>query len=396
MGGIDGYTKLLLHFNGTDGSTTFTDEMGHSFSGAGNAQLDTSRKVFGTASLKLDGAGDWISSPDSADWAFGLGDFTIDFWLTLASITAEYYALGFFRQYVAAVSQVFFGFVPPPNGGQLVFWASTGSPATYQARYSVAWAPQILTPYHLALVRQGTNIFFFIMGVRQTLTITNPVGSNSLPDPTAALDIGRYNDSGGSGSFSGWIDEFRVSKGIARWTSDFTPPGVEYSNPVAFTKNFSESMGVADSFGRGSARRFVESISASDRLKKASARQVRDSLSMNETIRRQAGRRFFEGITIGEDYGRRLSLKRTVQDQVNLTEVGAKNVEVTLEDSVTTADAAGKGVGRTFTERISVKEAFVSAFRWLKDLLNPKTWSKSTRQASTWQKSARDNSTWEK
>lgn len=395
MGGVDGYTKLLLHFNGTNGSTTFIDEMGHAVSGTGNAQLDTSRKVFGTASLKLDGVGDWISVADSIDWAFGTEDFTIDFWITFASLSVEYYSAGFFRQYVAAVAQVFFGWVPGATN-KLLFWASTGSPATNQASYEVAWTPSLLTPYHLAVVRSGSNLFFFINGVKQTLTVNTAIGTNSLPDVAAVLDIGRYNDTGGSGSCQVWIDEFRVSKGIARWTKNFTPPDAEYSVPVAYSKNFAESVGIVDALRRGRSKNFSEVISASEGLKKATGRQVQDALAMNETLRRGAGRRFSEGITVGEDYGRRLNLQRTVEDQVGLVEVGAKEVSFFFEETVSVIDTFRRQATKTFTEQFSVKDTFAAAFRWLKDTLNPKTWSKSTRPASTWQKDARNNKTWER
>src|SRR3990167_5725818 len=75
----DSYTQLLLHCDGVDAATTFTDEIGKAVTANGNAQIDTAQKKFGTASGLFDGTGDYLSLADSDDWNFGAGDFTIDF-----------------------------------------------------------------------------------------------------------------------------------------------------------------------------------------------------------------------------------------------------------------------------------------------------------------------------
>ena len=80
--GIDQYTKLMLHFDGPNGSRTFTDSdlTPKTVTGHGDAQISTAYSEFGGASLKLDGSsGSYLSAPASPDWNFS-GDFTIDFW----------------------------------------------------------------------------------------------------------------------------------------------------------------------------------------------------------------------------------------------------------------------------------------------------------------------------
>src|SRR3972149_9214360 len=67
---IDSYTKLLLHMDGANGSTTFTDEMGQAVTANGNAQISTAQSKFGGASGLFDGTGDYLSVPASADWDF--------------------------------------------------------------------------------------------------------------------------------------------------------------------------------------------------------------------------------------------------------------------------------------------------------------------------------------
>lgn len=70
---------LLLHCDGTDGSTTAIDSSNsaHTLTAVGDAQLDTAEKKFGTAAALFDG-NDYFTIPDSSDWDFGTGDFTIE------------------------------------------------------------------------------------------------------------------------------------------------------------------------------------------------------------------------------------------------------------------------------------------------------------------------------
>ena len=75
----DIYTKSLLHFNGADASTTFTDESGKAWTASGHAQIDTAQSVFGGASGLFDGTDDYIYAADSDDWNLGTLDFTVDF-----------------------------------------------------------------------------------------------------------------------------------------------------------------------------------------------------------------------------------------------------------------------------------------------------------------------------
>ena len=88
--GIDADTKLMLHFNGADTSTTFTDDSpsAHTVTAFGDAQLDTASKKFGTASYMGDDAGtnDYATVPDSADWDIwgsNADNNTIDMWISL-------------------------------------------------------------------------------------------------------------------------------------------------------------------------------------------------------------------------------------------------------------------------------------------------------------------------
>ena len=212
----DSYTKLLLHCNGADASTTFTDEAGKTVTAVGTAQLDTAQKKFGTASGLFDGDSDCLTLADSADWAFGAGNFTIDFWIRHAVLPAVNDYL--FFQYVDADHYLNFYFTA---GKKLGLYDAADS-VELLTTDALTWV--VDTWYHIAVVRNGANILIFQDGVSKALTGTQ-IGATTLTDFAGTLYIGNNAD---TRFFNGWIDEYRVSKGIARWTANFTPPVAEY------------------------------------------------------------------------------------------------------------------------------------------------------------------------
>ena len=85
-------TAFLAGYNGTNGSTSFTDEssVGRALTTGGNAQISTAQSKFGGSSLLLDGTGDYCEAADSADWAFGSGQFTIEAFLRKTDSDSEF------------------------------------------------------------------------------------------------------------------------------------------------------------------------------------------------------------------------------------------------------------------------------------------------------------------
>jgi len=238
MPGIDSFTKLLLHCNGADTSTSFPDSSfsAHSVTANGNAQVDTAESQFGGASALFDGSGDFLEVPDNADWAFGTGDWTIDFWVRFNSVS------GFqFLYHQGTTNDRLTFFKDPTNAIQFVSTVGGTNIANFETPASVVttnvW-------YHIALVRSGNDQFIFIDGVSQSLTITtDPDSSTDYPDLSQTLQIGRNE----FGNFlNGWVDEYRVSKGIARFTSNFTPPTQEYSEDQ-LTIDINETILINDS-----------------------------------------------------------------------------------------------------------------------------------------------------
>lgn len=214
------YTVFLLHCDGNDTDTYFEDsEKNHIITTNGDAQVDTAQKVFGTGSLLLDGTGDYLSTPDNADWNFGAGDFTIDLRVRFNSVASSQ---TFASQYDSATEFWWFGWT---TDNELKFQTKTaGAPGGQAGNYYCSFTPDVNTWYHIAIVRSGSSCYMFVGGVSQSVTQT--YAWDTLPDLTGDLNIGRYG--GATNYVNGWLDEIRISKGIARWTATFTIPSSAY------------------------------------------------------------------------------------------------------------------------------------------------------------------------
>jgi len=194
--------SLLLHGDGTNGSTTIVDSSPSpkTVTAVGNAQISTAQSKFGGASLAFDGAGDVLTIPSNAAFALGTGDFTVEAWV---------YHTGAVNQAIVSFNNFHFVY---GIAGYLRFFNAT-SPSVIDATVSYidnAWA-------HVAVVRSGANITLYQNGVNVGSGATSVNYVN-----TANINIGAYI---GTASFwQGYIDDLRITKGVARYTSNFTPP----------------------------------------------------------------------------------------------------------------------------------------------------------------------------
>ncbi len=227
----DSYTKALLHMDGSDASTTFTDESGKTWTANGNAQIDTAQSKFGGASGLFDGTGDYVDTPDSADFDFGSGDFTIDLWIKRGADGVTQYFAGQGNSSATISTTSFQCGVESTNKLAFYFmWGAGG--ADYSGCISTTSITVASGWVHVAFVRNGNTFTQYINGTADgTINLTGKTMNNSAYK-FAFGRIGEY----ASNTWNGWLDEIRVSKGIARWTANFTPPTSAYA-PAA-TSNF--------------------------------------------------------------------------------------------------------------------------------------------------------------
>lgn len=204
-------TTLLLHFDGSNGSTTFTDSSASNLTvtGSGSPVISTAQSKFGGSSLYLDGSSS-LGISDSSAFNFGTGDFTIDFWLyadQAASNNQYVYDQGSNNGAFQLLNA--YGY----SGPFLAHWFDYMGVAATTTLADSTWT-------HFAVVRSGTTLTLYKDGVS--------VGSSTDGSTysSTAFKVGRYG--GGGYNYYGYIDEFRVVKGVAVWTSNFTPPTAPY------------------------------------------------------------------------------------------------------------------------------------------------------------------------
>lgn len=203
----------LLHFDGSDGSTTFTDVKGKTWTANGNAQIDTAQSKFGGASGLFDGAGDYITTPDSADFAFGAGDFTVEFRLRPAAVGTTQQIIG---QWISGGTawHILLG----PDGA--IGFNSNGVSVCNSS-------PTLLsnnTWYAVAVSRVAGTAYLFINGA----LADSASDSATYPDSADAVVIGRNNDSSGVWYYNGHIDDLRITKGVGRYAGAYTPDSAAF------------------------------------------------------------------------------------------------------------------------------------------------------------------------
>ena len=199
--------ELLLHMNGANDGTTFTDsgKTGHVFTVNGNSHTDTAIKKFGASSAQFDGSGDTLSLASHADFQFGTEDFTVELQVYLTDLTGYQYLL-----YHWGSNN---GWAIRNYNGALQF-SHMGSDTASSIGITVdTWT-------HIAVCRVGTTVKMYVDGV-EGLSYT----------ASEDMSSGHVLYIGGAGIYEsiGYIDEVRINKGTAYYTSAFTAPAAAYS-----------------------------------------------------------------------------------------------------------------------------------------------------------------------
>jgi len=198
--------SLLLRGDGTNGSTTFTDGGPNSFTitANGTAQISTAQSKYGGASMYFPGTNAYLSTPSNAAFQFGTGDFTIEFWVYLSGSGS------LFSNSTSSLGSNCLN-CRLYSYGTLDFYTSGGAEYT-----SLTSAVTASTWTHLAFVRSGNTVTIYKNGTS--------IGSNANWGINLNL-TNFYINGGRDGNGQKYYDDFRITKGIARYTSNFTPPG---------------------------------------------------------------------------------------------------------------------------------------------------------------------------
>jgi len=210
-------TSLLLNFTNAG---IYDSAMINDLETAGNAQVSTTQKKYGTASMYFDGTGDYLIMPDTLTGKFGTGDFTIEYWDyhgtqgtnyasqvgTLSSGTgAGTWRFGTFGNNTG----LYFSYHNGTSFVDVTFGSGTYNDSTWR---------------HFAISRQSGTLRAFVNGtqVGTNQTVTQDLNSSNRVVIGAELTTPTY--------FTGYIDDLRITKGYARYTANFTAPTAALPN----------------------------------------------------------------------------------------------------------------------------------------------------------------------
>lgn len=221
---------LLMHMDGANGSTTFTDEVGKSVTRSGtSATISTAAAApltGNSASALFTGATGYLTTPNHADFAFGSGEFTIEMWVnptdfatyrTLFSKRLTNAGLGPIQIMVRTDGYITLSTSANGTSGNLFLTASGAGTQLVAGTWS-----------HVAVTRYGGNLYLFVNGI---LAASGALTTSLVVNTYAVLiggDINAYY-------FKGKIDEVRVVKGEAKYLSSFAVPTFPFSSGSAAT-----------------------------------------------------------------------------------------------------------------------------------------------------------------
>ena len=205
--------SLLLHGNGTNGSTTITDSSPtpKTVTAVGNAQISTAQSKFGGASIAFDGSGDRLTTPSDNAFALGTDNFTVEAWVYEA-VRPVFPTVIEIGNHLAATGIIFL----TNNGGGLAGIYSGGFYAMTATGSLTAWN-------HYAWVRSGNFVQTFVNGIGGTASSF----TNNLTNITT-ITVG--SQAGGISNYelNGYIDDLRITKGVARYTANFSVPTAQF------------------------------------------------------------------------------------------------------------------------------------------------------------------------
>jgi hypothetical protein len=202
--------SLLLHGDGANGSTTITDSSPSpkTVTPVADAKISTAQSKFGGSSIVFDGTGDRLNCPIIN---FQLDKFTIETWAYFNSVSGFRVLAGNWKneQLILAQSNTNLEFYWAPFNVGLALVSASGLVVSQ-------WQ-------HLAVSKDGSTFRLFINGV----LVNSATSAQSISASTTNFLIGTYPDIAGlpaGNNYNGFLDDFRITLGVARYTANFTPP----------------------------------------------------------------------------------------------------------------------------------------------------------------------------
>ena len=209
--------SLLLHMDGADGSTAFTDssQRPKTVTAVGDAKISTAQGLFGGASGYFDGSGDYLIFPHGPDFDFGTGAFTIEFFLYRTGGTPCVLVSSRESLTQGAKGQLEIGI---NASNTLYFYDGKNTFASSLSIQNNVWS-------HCVFCSSGNGPVSIFIGGALAFSGTCETGWTY----TSNWMVGRWAG-GAQYSYQGYLRELRITKGVARYTTNFTPPDAPFLN----------------------------------------------------------------------------------------------------------------------------------------------------------------------
>jgi hypothetical protein len=250
--------SLLLHFNGSNGSTVFVDNspVTKSVTSNNGAAISTAQSKFGGASVYFDGTNDYLSIANNSAFDLSSGDFTVEFWFRTSTLSLP-------SSHAVLVGQMSY-----TSAGWGIWQYSSTTVYVYIGTGFAIQTPSVFTStstwYHIALVKNGTganSLKLYVDGTVQAQGNYTPTYASSYP----LLIGGITTATGWNNDFysNGYIDELRITKGIARYTGSFTPSTSEFPNNIDSTQLQTKYIGLVGGLNDSTVDYGIEKLSDS-------------------------------------------------------------------------------------------------------------------------------------
>jgi len=178
----------------------------------GNTQISTAQNQFGGSSIAMDGSGDYMRIQDTGNnLDFGTGDFTVEWWQYLTSL--DRFAIDFRAGSSSTDKILLYSYPSDGSADDLYLWTTANRISAFNCLSANQWQ-------HIALVRESSNTRLYVDGTQFGGTYSD---SNNYQHSEVRI----WHNSIGAENYTppGYVDEFRISKGFARYSgSSFTVP----------------------------------------------------------------------------------------------------------------------------------------------------------------------------
>ncbi|RMD46230.1 MAG: LamG domain-containing protein, partial [Aquificota bacterium] len=204
---------LLLHLN-----DKVEDDSGNAYHEIAQNGADTQADSGGPALDReglFDGVDDYVVVDDSAEWAFGINNFTISFWAKINSFNVLDNSETFISQYDVnnppkSDNGWFLRFLNYKNNTQFGFSTVAGFDENV---INFNWTPQLGVWYHHVIVRNGSRIYWFVNGTALPNASSNVIGTSSIFDSPKMLSFARTyinSDTPNGQELNGSLDEIAI------------------------------------------------------------------------------------------------------------------------------------------------------------------------------------------